>query len=880
MRSLRSVSFSSLLTLSFRKTFQANVLLIGALSVKTAFAAPFTVTDIRVDGLQRVTAGSVFSAFPVSVGDEVDEERLSEASKLLYRTGSFDDIQLFREGTILIIQVKERPFISGIEFEGNTSIPDEELGKGLEQAGLAEGRLFKRMTIDMIEQELERQYVGQGRYDADVQVTVEELARNRVSLKIDINEGTLAAITHINLVGNEKFEEDDLLNQFDLSKTDWLSWATNSDAYSREQLSGDLEKLKSWYMDRGYIDFSVESTQVSISPDKSKIYITINIFEGEQYSVNEVNLAGDIVVTEDEIRKLILVEGEQTFSRQLVTLSSDFITKRLGNEGYTFANVNGIPQKVPGEQKVDITFFVDPGKRAYVRRISFEGNTKTKDEVLRREMIQMEGGWASTDKIEASKTRLERLGFFKTVNVETPPVSETSDQIDVVYSVEEQSSGSLTASVGFSESSGIILSGSVSQNNWMGTGNRVSFGVTRSDFRTSFNFSYLDPYFTVDGISRGFNVFYQETDYSEADISSYQTDRLGGGLTFGYPISNVERISIGFSSSRTRVTLGSEPAKEISHTPNPIEDVDYYVNDNYTSSPDGSDTNPDLANNIVCEFGDDVCLLGSTYDPPAEESSGFIDEEGDEFMDYSVTTSWSRSTLNRGLMPTNGSSQSLALELATPLSDVMYYKLTYKGQMYRPLTKKQDYVLRFRSELGYGDSYSNTSRMPFWEHFYAGGIGSVRGYSSNSLGPQTTAAESYILRTDVVDPTCKSTEICDPVRAYEVDENGNFTTVQIGDEDPFGGNMLIEGSAELIFPLPFIEDQSSIRTAAFVDAGQVFDTYRDDYRFEVGEIRASVGVSLSWVTAIGPLSFSLARPLNDKDGDDTQVFEFALGKPF
>ncbi|GAA3940365.1 outer membrane protein assembly factor BamA [Litoribacillus peritrichatus] len=860
-----------MLNFSFRRLF-----FVLAFLPSFSFANAFTVTDIRVDGLQRVTAGSVFASFPVSVGDTVNPRRLAEATKLLYKTGSFDDIKLSREGSVLIIEVKERPFISGIEFKGNSSIPDEELTKGLEQAGLAEGRLFKRMTIELIEQELERQYIGQGRYDADVKVNIEELARNRVSLNIDIKEGTLAAVTHINIVGNETFESEDLLNQFDLSEKDWMSFITSSGNYSREQLSGDLEKLKSWYLDRGYIDFSVESTQVSISPDKSEIFVTINIFEGEQYTVNEVNLAGDVVVSEEEVRRLILVDSEQIFSRQLVTLSSDFITKRLGNEGYTFANVNGIPQKVPGENKVDITFFVDPGKRAYVRRISFKGNTKTKDEVIRREMRQLEGGWASTNKIEQSKTRLERLGFFKTVNVETPPVPGTTDQIDVVYSVEEQSSGSLTASVGFSQSSGLILSASVSQNNWMGTGNRVSFGVSRSDFRNSVNFSYLDPYFTVDGISRGFNLFYQETDYSEADISSYQTDRFGGGVNFGYPISNVERINLDFSVSQTEITLGSEPAQEISGSPDPLDGVDHYVNEHYTTDSTAGSSDPTANNNIICEFDDPSCSLG-VVDRPSEEAGGFIDEEGDLFRDFSITTSWSRSTLNRGLMPTAGASQSLALEVATPISDVSFYKLTYKGQLFKPLTKKNDYVLRFRTELGYGDSYGDASAMPFWEHYYAGGIGSVRGFASNSLGPRTTPAEVYATRTAV--EQCDNGD-CDSYPAYVIDENGVYQTVEVGDDDPFGGNVLMEGSAELIFPLPFVDDQSSFRTAFFVDAGQVFDTNRTEYEFELGEIRAAAGVSLSWVTAIGPLSFSLAKALNDKDGDDTQVFEFALGRPF
>ncbi|MDP3366820.1 MAG: outer membrane protein assembly factor BamA, partial [Pseudomonas sp.] len=488
---------------------------LSALMIAEVHAESFTISDIRVNGLQRVSAGSVFGALPLNVGEQVDDRQLVDATRSLFRTGFFQDIQLGRDGDVLVVTVVERPSISGIEIEGNKAITTEDLLKGLNQSGLAEGEIFQRATLEGVRNELQRQYVAQGRYSAEIEAEVIPQPRNRVALKITINEGTVAAISHINVVGNTVFSDEDLVDLFELKTTNWLSFFKNDDKYAREKLSGDLERLRSYYLDRGYINMDISSTQVSITPDKKHVYITVNVEEGEKYSVRDVKLSGDLKVPEEDVRALLLVKEGQVFSRKIMTTTSELITRRLGNEGYTFANVNGVPEAHDEDNTVSITFFVDPGKRAYVNRINFRGNTKSEDQVLRREMRQMEGGWASTYLIDQSKVRLERLGFFKEVNVETPQVPGTDDQIDVNYSVEEQPSGSITASVGFAQNAGLILGGSISQNNFLGTGNRVSIGLTRSEYQTRYSFGFVDPYWTVDGVSLGYNAFYRTTDYDE-----------------------------------------------------------------------------------------------------------------------------------------------------------------------------------------------------------------------------------------------------------------------------------------------------------------------------------------------------------------------------
>ncbi|MGK4340389.1 outer membrane protein assembly factor BamA [Ectopseudomonas oleovorans] len=789
---------------------------LSALMIAEVHAESFTISDIRVNGLQRVSAGSVFGALPLNVGEQVDDRQLVDATRSLFRTGFFQDIQLGRDGDVLVVTVVERPSISGIEIEGNKAITTEDLLKGLNQSGLAEGEIFQRATLEGVRNELQRQYVAQGRYSAEIEAEVIPQPRNRVALKITINEGTVAAISHINVVGNTVFTDEELSDLFELKTTNWLSFFRNDDKYAREKLSGDLERLRSYYLDRGYINMDISSTQVSITPDKKHVYITVNVEEGEKYSVRDVKLSGDLKVPEEDVRALLLVKEGQVFSRKIMTTTSELITRRLGNEGYTFANVNGVPEAHDEDNTVSITFFVDPGKRAYVNRINFRGNTKSEDQVLRREMRQMEGGWASTYLIDQSKTRLERLGFFKEVNVETPQVPGTDDQIDVNYSVEEQPSGSITASVGFAQNAGLILGGSISQNNFLGTGNRVSIGLTRSEYQTRYSFGFVDPYWTVDGVSLGWNAFYRTTDYDKlnTNISSYAVDSLGGGLSIGYPISETSRLTYGLSVQQDEISTGRYTVDEI-------------------------------------------------FD--------FLENEGDKYLNFKGSIGWSESTLNRGVLANRGHSQSLVLETTLPGSDLSFYKLDYRGQIFAPIS--DTYTLRFHTQLGYGDSYGSTAELPFYEHYYAGGFNSVRGFKDSSLGPRSTPSRG------------------------EGNPGGKPGTLRDPDQDPlpFGGNVLVQGGVEMLFPLPFVKDQRSLRTALFWDVGNVFDTNCSSAQkngvpggrskdeacdIDFSNLASSVGVGLTWITALGPLSFSLAMPIKKPDDADTQVFQFSLGQTF
>jgi len=772
-----------------------------AFFANAAMADSFVIKDIRVEGLQRISAGAVFNVLPLQVGDEVNENILARSARILFKTGNFQDISLARDGDILVVQVSERPSIASIELDGNKSIETENLMQGLSQAGLSEGSVFQRVTLDRLKVELERQYIAQGRYGARVEPEVKPLPRNRVAINIKIKEGDVATISKVDIVGNTVFTDEELVENFELKESHMFSFFKGDDKYSREKLSGDLEKLSSFYQDRGYVNFRVESTQVSVTPDKSEVYITANISEGERFTVNEVKLTGDLKVPEADLRRLILLRSGQTFSRSLVTTSNELISKRLGNEGYTFANVNGVPSLSPaGDNTVDVTFYVDAGTRVYVRRINFFGNTKTRDEVLRREMRQMEGSWASGQLIENSKVRLERLGFFKGVTVETPRVPGEDDQVDVTYSVEEQPSGSIGASVGYQQGTGFVFGANLSQTNFLGTGNRVTIAANRSDIRDSISFSFLDPYYTIDGVSRGYSLFYQKTDIGEDDvISNWASDRLGGNLTFGYPTSDISRLSFG---------IGFESVTVYASRRSPLQVWELVGYDLYDANING------------------VFTLS------------------EDFLNFPLTGSWSISTLNRGVFATRGSSHTVSLQITSPGSDLEYFKSSLQSQKYFPIT--QDWVLRLRSELGYLDAYGDDDKPPFYELYYAGGFGSIRGYEDRSLGPREIQS------------------------AYD-----------FGDPRAIGGNFLAEASAEFIFPMPFVKDSRSFRTMFFVDAGNVFDTHRkDEYGFELSEMRMSAGIALSWITGIGPLSFSLSKAINDKPGDDVQSFQFSLGQPF
>ncbi len=848
----------------------------------TVFAQSFRVNDIRLEGLQRVSAGTVFAALPVQIGDTMDSVAIQRATRSLFRTGYFADIQIGRDGGVLVISVRERPAISEIEIEGNKAIKTEDLMKGMNDNGLAEGQIFKQATLEGLTQELERQYVAQGRYSASVVPEVIELPRNQVKLKLAVDEGSVASIKHINIVGNSKFSDEELNELFELKTTGWLSWLNSNDRYSKEKLTGDLERLESYYLDRGYLKFSIDSTQVSLGPAKEAVYFSDDTAAAEIYTVSGVELAGEPVVPEEQLKRLFLLRDGQTFSQVLMTTTSDYITRRLGNEGYTFAEVRGIPETDEEEKTVKVTFFMEPGKRAYVRRIEFRGNTKTTDEVLRREMRQMEGGSASTARIESSKVRLERLGFFKEVTVDTQEVPGTSDQVDVEYTVEEQPSGSIGASLGFAQGSGLVLGANIQQNNWFGSGKKVGFNVSTSTYQTVYSFNYTDPYFTPDGVSRGFNVFYRERDFEEVNVSSYTTDSFGGSVNFGYPISETERLNFGFGYTNIQIETGSQAVQEIIGSPR-LFDGDIYL-DRYITEDQASDIADEInANSSPYDpaiVGVSSLLISSTPNVLSDSPDGWIDDNGDEFDIFTLNASWRQSTLNRGRLATRGSSQSLSFELSLPGGDLEYYKLTYTGQYFRPLTR--NLTLRLRTKLGYADAYGDTTEVPFFENFYAGGFGSVRGFKRNTLGPRATPAEVYdtTLYDEDGDGELDS-------RIYVLDDDtGQLRTSTIGDDDdPFGGNILIEGSAEILFPMPFIKDQRSLQSAFFIDAGNVFDTdcganQKNCYDVELSQLSVSAGIGVTWITGFGPLTFSLAKALKENDDDDTEFFQFSLGTAF
>ncbi len=756
----------------------------------SAYSANYVFDDLLVEGLQRVTSGEVYSSFPIKPKVAVTKEELVAASKQLFATGLFDDVSLERDGSLLLLVVKERPSIDKIHINGNDKIKDEQLEAGLAQSGLKEGQIFQRVALEQVELDLERMYHAQGRYSASINTEVETLPGNRVVLNVNINEGDVATIRHINFTGNDRFDNEELMKRFELEPKQPWSLFSSASQYSQPKLQGDLERLRNWYLDRGYLKFNTDSTQVSVSPDRLDIYVTVNVTEGDVYNIREIKLAGDLVVDPDEILDLVELAPGEPFSGTKLENTREAIRKRLGKEGFTFANVTSIPEE-HDDQTVTLTFAVSPGKRTYVRRINFTGNVTTKDEVLRREITQMEAGSASTDAIKNSKVRLERLGYFKNVQVETPRVPGVDDLIDVNFSVEEQPSGSLNASVGYSENSGIIFGAGVKQNNFLGTGNNVSFSVNKSDSVQKMDISVLDPYFTLDGVSRGISVFYQESDLEEEDISGFSTDSFGTKMTFGYPISETARLGMTVGAENIKVHTGDEPVAEV---------------------------------------------------------LDFIATEGDQHTAFKIGGFMTDNRLNRGVLATAGSYQRLSAEVTIPGSDMNFYKIDYKGRYLHAFN--DDFSLKFRTDLAYANAFGNSNQLPFYEHYFSGGLGSVRGFEANSLGPMSTP------------------------------------TVDGDDPSAFGGNVLIEAGIELIYPLWFIEDRSSLQTTAFIDAGNVFATKCSSVSenctkgIELDELRMSVGVGLTWLSPIGPLDFSIAKPINDKSGDDTQFLQFSIGQTF
>jgi outer membrane protein insertion porin family len=646
----------------------------------SAFAIQeFTIKDIRVIGLQRLTPGTVFNYLPVEVGDKFNDQVSREAAEALFKTGFFSDITMERDGNVLVIKLKERPAIGSINISGNKDIKTKDLMKGLKDIGFAEGRVFEQSKLDGLRKELTRQYYSRGKYAVKVDTKVDPLSNNRVAVSIHIAEGKAARIKDINIIGNKAFSDDELLDQFQLSPTTLFSFFSKNDQYSKEKLSGDLESLRSLYLNHGYINFNIDSTQVSITPDKKDIYITINITEGAQYTVSDVKLAGELILPKDDLFKLVKVRQGALFSHKDATETSKAISDRLGAEGYAFANVNSIPNIDDKNKTVSLTFFIDPGKRAYVRRIMFSGNAKTRDEVLRREMRQMEGGWISTPKVDRGKVRLERLSYFKDVNVETPAVPGTTDQVDVHYTVEERPFGNFMAGVGYSQTAGLTVQTSITQANFLGSGTRMQFAFNTSRINRRFALGYMNPYYTVDGISRGFNVNYQETHAYNANITAYNSRVFSGGVSFGIPISEYNSINTYFSYENTRL------------------------------SPDG------------------------IYAPEVQD---FINREGSHYDIYRMSVGFSYDSRNKTVLPTSGMVHTLGTEVAVPLlgNSLEFYKLYYRTKLFFPLPHK--FVFAMRGNFAYGNTFSSKHNLPFFENYYAGGPSSVRGYQENTLGPR------------------------------------------------------------------------------------------------------------------------------------------------
>lgn len=644
----------------------------------------FVISDIRVEGLQRIAAGTVFNYLPVKVGDTVTEKGAQAAIKALYKTGFFKDIRLERQGKVLIVSVVERPSIASIRISGTREFPQDELKKNLKEIGLSEGRIFNRSLLDRVEQELRTQYFSRGFYALSIKPTVTPLERNRVDLDIAVTEGPPARIREITVVGNKEFPTKELTGLFTLGPAPWWAVFSKRDQYSKQALAGDLERLRNHYQDNGFLEFNIESTQVQITPDKEDIYITVNVSEGQRYRVGEYKLAGKFPVPEGELQALIMLKPGDVFSRRQVTESSKRISDRLANDGYAFANVNAVPEVHKEKRAVDFTFFVDPGKRVYVRRVNFAGNVATHDEVLRRELRQLEGAWYSAEKIRRSRERLQRLGFFEDVNIETPAVPGVSDQVDVNVTVKERSTGSLNLGIGYSDS-GLIISASVTESNLFGTGKELSLRLDNSDAASNYSVRYVNPYYTPDGISRGFSVFRSEVDTSELNTAAYNTDTIGAGVFWGIPLTEYRRLSLGLDYE----SIGIE-----------------------------------------------------TRDTSPQAAKDFVATEGSPVKAAKLTLGWASDSLDSVLFPTRGILQRVTGEVSLPDSDIEYYRLTYTLGGYFPLSEKTTF--KARGDLGYGDGYGDTLMLPFFKNYYAGGSSTVRGYRSSSLGPRDPTVDQPI----------------------------------------------------------------------------------------------------------------------------------------
>ncbi len=749
--------------------------IISLLFMTPAWAiTPFTVKDIRVEGIQRTEAGTVFSYLPVKVGDTMNDKQAVTAIRALYGTGFFKDVRLEVEQGVLIVLVRERPSIASIQLNGIKDFPKDQLKDNMKYAGLAEARIFDKGALEKATHNLKQQYVARGKYGVTINTRVSELDRNRVGIVFDVVEGEVSKIKQINVVGNKAFAEDELQGLMKLSTPDWLSWISKNDQYSKPKLSADLETLRSFYLDKGYLEFNIDSTQISISPDKNDIYITVNITEGEKYTVASVTVSGNTPVPKEELEKLVQVKAGDDFSRHALTQTSQLVGERLASEGYAFANVNAIPDVNKEKHEVAFNFMIDPGQRVYIRHVNISGNTKTRDEVIRREFRQLEGSWFDVKKIKQSKKRSDRLGFFSEVNVETPAVQGTADQMDINVSVKEKSTGSFSVGAGVSSGEGLVFMGGVTQANLFGSGSNLATQINTSKINQTLSVSYTNPYFTDEGMSRGFDFYQRKSNATNTTLSQYTSATTGAGVRFGVPINEDENITYGMSIEKSNIGLTA--------------------------------LSPARYKNYVNTFGNvNTTVLG--------------------------TVGWSRDTRDSALYTTEGTVQRAYIEVALPVMDMRYYKLNYEHQWFYPVS--EDFTFMANGLAGVAAGYSN-KQVPFFKNFYGGGVGSVRGYETNSLGPRDLSNLSL------------------------------------------GGLRRFAGSMELMMNMPGVKDKS-VRLSGFIDGGAVYGP--GDLPGSTG-MRFSAGAAFTWLSPMGPLKFSYGVPLNKQAVDKLQAFQFTLGSIF
>ncbi|HEU4622939.1 MAG TPA: outer membrane protein assembly factor BamA [Burkholderiaceae bacterium] len=745
---------------------------------------PFVVRDIRVEGVQRTEPGTVFSYLPFKVGDTYTDEKGASAIRALFATGFFRDVRLEANGDVLIVIVEERPSIATITFNGNKEFDTDKLKGALRDIGIAEARVLDRSLLERAEQELKRLYLSRGKYGVQITTTVTPQERNRVAIDFNFDEGEVASIKQINIVGNKAFSTRELLSQIELTTPGWFTFFTKRDQYSKEKLTADLETLRSYYLNRGYLEFSIDSTQVSITPDKRDIYITINVSEGQKYTVSDVKLTGELLDKEAELKSLVLLKPGDTFSGERLNESTRLITERLGNYGYAFANATPAPEINREKATVAFSIVVDPARRVYVRRINIAGNARSRDEVIRRELRQVESGYFNGERVRASRDRVDRLGYFDEVKVETPAVPNAPDLVDVNYTVKERATGSLNFGAGFSSSEKVVLNASISQNNLFGSGNSLSFEVNTSRSSQVYALSQNNPYYTIDGVSQGFDVYTRKYDPTElsSSLGNYKLRSTGGGLRFGIPVGEATSIIVGTAYESTNLQV-------------------------FDSTPTNRGS-PQRFKDYVQQFG--------------SNSSAVL-----------VNAAWVRDTRDSGISPRKGTLQRASAEVTLPVLDLRYYRLSYQHQWYRPLG--EDFTIALNGQTDYGRGFGGKP-LPVFKYYYAGGIGTVRGYEAGSL---TT-------RYDEVDGAS------------------------------LGGSTRLFGNAEFLFAIPGVQDKS-VRAFLFTDGGT---TWPEGDHVSLGDLRYSAGLGISWLSPVGPLKVSFGKPLNAKPGDRTQLFQFQLGTGF